>query len=318
MRAIVRLRSLLAGKEALRRLKHSRFVCLAAFDRSFYLKNEEGKLVCLARDDLEPGPLNVLCAPWPDGSLLPSPGKTVIRRGDTLCWSGASLAVGNAQAWIVPVSGMDTGEKSLSDRLMPCSSFLAALSTELPDTDFAPLFAWFLGEPEPFSASSPFLTPLLAAGFEAVAHLMNWLSATQTASPPLSEVRGLLGLGPGLTPSGDDILGGTMVALCAIRKKEAAAVLYAAIKKLPQHTNTISLAHLELAAQGEGAEALHLFISSLLEGQFSINAARRLGAVGHSSGWDMALGAALALYASARTTAFQQVLDMTNCPTSLR
>jgi len=99
----------------------------------------------------------------------------------------------------------------------------------------------------------------------------------------------LLGLGPGLTPSGDDYLGGLLIGLRAFGRAADADALWAWLG--PQgstRTSLISAAHLAAAAEGEAHESLHACVDALGEGTIS-GWPRRLdwlGSVGHCSGWD--------------------------------
>jgi Protein of unknown function (DUF2877) len=101
----------------------------------------------------------------------------------------------------------------------------------------------------------------------------------------------LIGLGPGLTPAGDDFVGGAMIALRAFGRTQLADRIAAwALPLAKERTNRISRAHLECAAAGEGHEALHLFLCSFEEKHLEA-----LGRIGHTSGLDAAAGALLAL-----------------------
>ena len=78
----------------------------------------------------------------------------------------------------------------------------------------------------------------------------------------------LVGLGPGLTPAGDDYLGGVMVALHLLDRSAQAASLWRWLEpRLAQRSNPISAAHLAAAAAGEAHEALHDCLSSLFQRQ---------------------------------------------------
>ncbi len=118
---------------------------------------------------------------------------------------------------------------------------------------------------------------------------LRWLSG---AGP---QADALIGLGPGLTPAGDDFVGGSMIALRACG--EAALAERVAAWALPQaatNTNRISRAHLACAAQGEGHEALHALLGSA-EGSRRFQASLAwLARIGHTSGLDAAAGALLA------------------------
>lgn len=126
--------------------------------------------------------------------------------------------------------------------------------------------------------------------------LARWLAAPQAAPDGAA---GLIGLGPGLTPSGDDLIGGAMCALHAARRDEIAGRLAAWALPLAQdNTGRISYAHLACAAEGECGEAVNEAVVGLLSGDpVDLD---RINAIGHTSGWDALAGAVLALRALAR------------------
>ena len=94
----------------------------------------------------------------------------------------------------------------------------------------------------------------------------------------------LIGLGPGLTPSGDDYLGGVLVGLHAVRRTSHAESLWRWLEpRLARGTSELSAAHLAAAAAGEAHEALH----EVLNGAPT----EKLDGVGHCSGWDAFAGA---------------------------
>ena len=110
----------------------------------------------------------------------------------------------------------------------------------------------------------------------------------------------MIGLGPGLTPSGDDFLGGLLFAARSLHQaqpedfrwdEEAVLELLGWAKT---RTHPISHAIFSDLALGHGPEPLHDLIERLLEGRDLdpvMEAALRLTAIGHSSGWDMLAGA---------------------------
>jgi hypothetical protein len=105
------------------------------------------------------------------------------------------------------------------------------------------------------------------------------------------DAEALIGLGPGFTPSGDDFLGGMLVAL---RAGSQAQSLWRWLEpRLAGRTSAISAAHLAAAAEGEAHEALHACVELLLggAGRWS-DALDRLDRVGHFSGWDALAGVA--------------------------
>lgn len=118
---------------------------------------------------------------------------------------------------------------------------------------------------------------------------LRWLEGEGSAD------EALIGLGPGLTPAGDDFVGGAMIALRAFGHVAAAERIAAwALPLAKARTNRISRAHLECAARGEGHEALHDWLAAPSGANLA-----RLASIGHSSGLDAAAGASLALRAVA-------------------
>ncbi len=117
--------------------------------------------------------------------------------------------------------------------------------------------------------------------------LERWLVGNALAE----EAAQLIGLGPGLTPSGDDYLGGMLVALRLSGRGMQADGLWRWLQpRLKQRTSAISAAHLCAAAAGEVHEGLH----DLLSGDLDLN---KIDAIGHCSGWDALAGAVAVLKA---------------------
>lgn len=140
--------------------------------------------------------------------------------------------------------------------------------------------------------------------------LENWL--VQDGAPP-REAAGLIGLGPGLTPSGDDYLGGVLLALLFLEHKEKADALWRWLApQLVEKTSALSAAHLAAASVGKGNAAVLECIEMLFQGK--TDKLHTLSAVGHSSGWD-----AFAGVASVAASAAARALDgATSTPASRR
>jgi len=112
--------------------------------------------------------------------------------------------------------------------------------------------------------------------------------------------KALVGLGPGLTPAGDDFLGGLLFVARHLAATYPAALQWEQwparelLAWARTRTNRISHAILGDMAEGHGPEPLHDLVISLLRGQ-DVNRllpeAGRLTGIGHSSGWDILAGA---------------------------
>ena len=122
-----------------------------------------------------------------------------------------------------------------------------------------------------------------------------WLSEVLDtgATPAIGDreaVRGLIGLGPGLTPSGDDFLVGALALLDAIGERHAHTAVARAISDLlAERTTPLSACFLRAAAGGHVGEALHRAVSSAITGDADA-AVAAIEKIGHSSGWDMMAG----------------------------
>ena len=103
-------------------------------------------------------------------------------------------------------------------------------------------------------------------------------------------VEDLIGLGPGLTPSGDDFLVGALALLDARGERAThAALARAIIGASLARTSPLSRCFLKAAAAGQVGENLHRAVSSVMVGDIDA-AVAAVGRIGHSSGWDMMAG----------------------------
>ncbi len=108
----------------------------------------------------------------------------------------------------------------------------------------------------------------------------------------------LIGLGPGLTPAGDDFVGGAFFAraqgepAAGDRRAEWERAGASVVELARGRTHPISLALLSDLVSGHGHAALHELAAAIAfsAADQTLEAARRLVRIGHSSGWDMLAG----------------------------
>jgi hypothetical protein len=107
---------------------------------------------------------------------------------------------------------------------------------------------------------------------------------------------GLIGLGPGLTPSGDDALVGIEAALHAV-DSPSAGFLALALDDVEDRTTALAATLLRHAAAGEFAERLHTLLAGLLgsDDRTIATAIDRAAAWGATSGTDCLLGVLIGL-----------------------
>jgi hypothetical protein len=104
-------------------------------------------------------------------------------------------------------------------------------------------------------------------------------------------IRGLIGLGPGLTPAGDDVVAGALVALVAAGDLERAAPVVDAVRPCRHRTTALSAALLDHAAAGRAVPQLARYLHAPADPA----ALAALLAVGGTSGPALAAGARIGL-----------------------
>ena len=103
----------------------------------------------------------------------------------------------------------------------------------------------------------------------------------------------LLGLGFGLTPSGDDFIGGVMIGLYICKKVKMAQCIWRHVDENVRYLTTpIAGAHLYAASTGLGPADIHklanAIVSATAEGMTDL--VKSLDMIGQTSGWDIFAG----------------------------
>ena len=117
--------------------------------------------------------------------------------------------------------------------------------------------------------------------------------------------RGLIGLGPGLTPSGDDVLVGMEAAL-HVSGRPTAGFVSGALDHVEDRTTAVAATLLRHAARGEFTERLHVLLAVLLgpEDAAIPGAIERAVAWGATSGSDCLVGVLCGLDIATRSDAW--------------
>ena len=181
---------------------------------------------------------------------------------------------------VTPDPATPAGVEALRER---CRQLLAALGSLGVAEGFGLLLA----------GRSPTF-PLHRAGSSAEALVC--ACAADDAAEAAEIAEGLLGLGPGLTPAGDDFVGGAFFARATLTAGAAGAWRDAAVRiraQADRRTHRISATLLSDLLEGAGYAPLHDLATALVTATPPaeiLHAARRLVRIGHSSGWDMLAG----------------------------
>jgi hypothetical protein len=281
----------------------------AVFRRSFYCRSQDGSFVCVGPMSLGSGPLNVLCpiperTDWEAAGLAPGCAAT----GDGTCFRVAErfrFSLGDATVLRPTTPATRWQPATIRTGLEVLAQEVRVRSARGGLQALVPMFA---GNAANLADGVPGADPLYRTALGGAGPLARWLEASldrpeERIPVPSGAIAALVGLGPGLTPSGDDFLGGVLVALRLLGSARLAARLAAAVLSCAEWgTNEISRAHLAAAAGGEGAAALHGLLTSLCTpGAPGIREwVSAIEAIGHSSGWDAVAGISLAAAGFAR------------------
>lgn len=270
---------------------------IAAGARCAYIATDDGNILAMCRLDQQPHPrafqtdldlamIHVGLRTWVEGSKL--------------CFSNdISLNLRGCQVWnrMPPIASSATPLQLLRFR---CDElFLATLSLhEGENLGLAIPFFRIYGD----GARSPdqpiIASPLVNAGVEQIRSLIPLCRRGDLESALLLGER-LIGLGPGLTPSGDDFIGGLIFMSFQLAAAYPAVRLWQGgdipglLARSDSMTTKISHALLTDLAEGQSHAALHDLADALLTGVEVFDAknhVRQITEIGHSSGWDMLTG----------------------------
>ena len=237
----------------------------------------DGRLLALQSrgSPLSPLSLELDCSGDGFSALRISPGLEVLRGPEGLSVGGRVFSLSSVTVW----------DSSLSDRSnppwLPASSFLRdCLAGLMPTGGFADLVlpggSLWRASPSALAAGKYLAACSAAVRTEA------WTEAAR-------ELSRLLGLGEGLTPSGDDFLCGVLAASYGFPSPSAQSLRRALeLQLLPRlrETNDISAAFLRCTLEGHFSQA----VIALLQGESRGEIIRRFGEIGHSSGADTLSG----------------------------
>jgi Protein of unknown function (DUF2877) len=292
------LAALSAGPEAPR----TRFngVIHSVFDQACNIRVDDGRLLAL----LMPCLGNV-----PHGARIAAPagfgfarhltvGEAVGCRADVLRMSSLSIDLGTAQPWQVDVAA-------------------AAVDLKVPQVRRAWRTAWrMLEQRRPRAGDAP-VAPLSRTVDRRGLRLAR---ATRhfRVHEATQAVEGLIGCGPGLTPSGDDLIVGFLAGLWSTAGNDPGQrtfrrALCVAIAAAAEATGDISRVYLTQATRGRFAEPLATLATRIGDGATAGEIERLTAAalrVGHTSGRDGVLGLLLGLAAWSAQPVSGQDLEM--------
>lgn len=254
---------------------------LAAVTRCIYLEAAGGEIIWLIPPNIPMHRRAIQVAQLP----AVEPGTAVVVCGDCLLIGDTCIGLGSADRW------SPRQISTRQDKNLP-SDEVAVCLIEQPRGLAALLFAPALAGTD---------NPTQCALEEHAAPLINTLRdacGQFDFAEILAAGLELIGLGTGLTPSGDDLLGAALFALYYTGCWDADAV-GSFLKQARSRTNAISFTIMADMAQGHGAEPLHDLLFAILSGaprEAVETAVTSLTHIGHNSGWDILAGLLIGLH----------------------
>jgi hypothetical protein len=280
----------------------------AVFERCFYLRRG-GEFICVGEPEIGNGPLTLIgnFGRLSDVGLRPGQSAAICARHIAIGPS-IRLILHQTETWRRPPWPDCPSPPSLIE---VCDALTRRAAIDAPEESLA---RHVYGAPEKSKPDAALvrIARSRVAVFER--ELFGVLDTKDAQARCLEEaIRGLIGLGPGLTPSGDDFFVGALALLDAIVERDAHAVLARAMREpLLKLTTPLSACFLRAATAGQVGEALHRAVSSVLKGEVD-SAAAFAGKIGHSSGWDMMAGVITTLRVAA-TARLRAHHHRDNCP----
>ena len=288
---------------------------IATFDHTCYVTGPNGSLICIAGDQADDGPA-MLRVDFGNTFDMGGIGVRVgmpasVHRSDLLLGPHIRLRMAGAVAWIPP----EASQSAPPATILRCLRALTEdLTPSAPDAGLAPLVRY--AEDLAHGREFPMRGQMVGLALPGVSAIVNGLCL---GSEPEIErgVRTLIGLGPGLTPSGDDFLGGLIVALKSERRAArghdsssgadsdlgimTSVLADSVVRSAAAGTTRISASLLTYAAKGTGSAGVHRLLELIMgAGARSrcSRAALKVAGAGHTSGWDCLAGLFLGVHIS--------------------
>lgn len=271
---------------------------IASFERSFYLACPRG-IVCIGTPGIGAGPIQAEVS-LPEGMTWATLGIMPEARGET---SGDVTAIGDGLLLDIATGSTWLPPPMPDFEAMRVRRGTIALRNHaragLPDEGFARLI---FGDPVAERDLSAMMKAARGPLDDLQGALRPSLDGDTWRAEAVQAATLLVGLGPGFTPSGDDVLGGLLLALTSAGRIGLRDALWQALEpELDALTVPASAMHLSAAADGMAGEPVHLLLNAILRDDVESLPAhlQRVAAIGHTSGWDCLAGLVMGLEALA-------------------
>jgi Protein of unknown function (DUF2877) len=243
-------------------------------------------------------------------ALAAFPGSPYLRAAGELIWVGTRLSTAHPRAVlldapVMPGGGMRFGVLPAAERAACAAPAADTASLGRAREGCAALVSDLRAIGEPRGLGTLLAGGMPAFPLDACVPLIERLAAAlraDDADAAYSAAYPLLGLGTGLTPSGDDLVGAMLFAKDLAARVEGDLDAWKAVARrlaadVVTRSNEISAALFADLVAGESFASLAGLARALCGGdhEAALACARALAPIGHSSGWDMLTGLVLGL-----------------------
>lgn len=256
----------------------------STFKRTINIICTEGELYTIAAAELDNAPNTLRVADFFDRcSLLVEKTPVFSQDGHLVIGKIAAIEIQSAHIWQYPKIEFPPKQEyvKIKERIKQINSWLSQLE----------------------SKGGYLLNTTQATTYEKMIHTMLWKESEQLLIylkakqlfQAMKQLYRVIGLGPGLTPSGDDFLVGLALIFTTVDYPyhSFSQWLINSRNELKKRTNTISFSTLDWAIQGESRERIALFLNELFYGKEEERLKEKMLAVlriGSTSGGDMLTG----------------------------
>lgn len=270
---------------------------ISAGTSAAYIATDAGDILAACRMDQQPHPRSFLTDL--DLSMLHVGLRAWVEGPELRFSNGIALNMRNHQVW-TRRSPEAEGALPMQELRSRCHALLQAAITLRDGENLGLSLPFFTKDDDSETALSLPITasPLIAAGIDQIRRLLPFCRCGNLRSA-LESSEHLIGLGPGLTPSGDDFVGGLIFMSSNLNTTYPEARWWeggdipALMARSNLMTSKISHALLTDLSEGQSHASLHDLADALLLDDKEFDAedhVRRVTEIGHSSGWDMLAG----------------------------
>jgi uncharacterized protein DUF2877 len=273
---------------------------LASVSGAIYIESGGGEILWIAASSSALHPRAMLLSTMP--TELPADGVECVLE-DGCLHVGGNLVIGLREAERWPITVRERANRCVSTA-ETARKILAAIHQIAVRSPAQGLFATVRPLLDAPSESRISRNEVEQAFFATASRGIDSLCQITTESDLLGRLQDaveLVGLGQGLTPSGDDLLGGFLYTHRVLDSSDWRSLISDSsgvdewLQQARRLTNKISFSILADYLRGDAGLPLHEFLNAALEEQPIEDltpAARRVSAIGHSSGWDLLAGVA--------------------------